>query len=162
MIELMIYVALLAMLTIGAIDLITNAYTLMAKARLQRTINTEGELAMQRMIREIRGAYDIDLPNSIFNVHPSALRLQTYSDASGVATTTADFRIMGGLLHFTKATTSIDLTSSNASVANLVFRTINPTTTPKGIKIEFTLIATSSRFTITSPFYGSAMVRGSY
>lgn len=162
LIELVIYVALFAMLTIGAIDLITNAYAIMAKVRLQRIINTEGELAMQRMIREIRGAYDIDSSNSIFNADPGALRLKTYTDGAGISTTTADLRITNGLLHFTKATTSIDLTSSDVSISRLMFRTINATSTPKGVKIEFTLTATSSRFTITSPFYGSASLRGSY
>lgn len=162
LLELIIYVALLAALIIGALDLMINASTVIAKARLQRTINTEGELAMQRIIREIRGAYDVDASNSSFDTHPGTLRLRTYAGASGSATTTADIRIISGLLHLTKATTSVDLITPNVSVSNLIFRNLNPTTTPKAVKIEMTLTGTSSRFTVTSPFYGTAILRGSY
>lgn len=161
-IELMVYMALLSVLSIGAIDLVLQAYTTMTKARLQRTVTGEGELAMQRMTREIRNAYDIDTPYSTFDASPGALRLRTYSDAAGSATTTADFRIISDVLHMNRATTSVDLTSSNVSITNLVFRNIHSTTTPKAVRIEMTLTASSSRFSITSPFYVTATLRGSY
>lgn len=161
-IELIIYASLLAVLTIGAVDLIISAYAVVAKARLQQTINTEGELSMQRLLREIRNAYDLDASNSVFDATPGALRVRTYAATGGNATTTADFRVTSGLLHLNKATTSIDLTSSSITIASLIFRNLNATSTPKAVKIELLLTATSPRFSITSPFYGSATLRGSY
>lgn len=161
LLELVIYVALLAILTVGAVNAIIAAYTVMTRARLERAVNTEGELAMQRIIREIRNAYDIDTGNSIFNAHPGALRLLTYADAAGSIETTADIRVTSNLLHLNKATTSVDLTSAT-SIDSLVFRNLNPTTTPKAVRVELMLTASSSRFMIERSFYGTATLRGSY
>lgn len=161
-IELIVYGALFALVSIGAIDLIRQSYTVMAKVRLQREINTEGELSMQRMMREVRLASDIIMASSTLYASPGTLKLQTYADDGSGATTTAYFYLSSGVLTLAKATSSIALTSSHSTIDNLVFRLITASTTSKAIKIEMRLIATTSAFSIVNNFYGTAIFRGSY
>lgn len=161
-IELIVYGALFALVSISAIDLIKQSYIVMTKVRLQQKINTEGELSMQRMMREVRLASDIIMASSTLNASPGALKLQTYADDGSGATTTAYMHLSSGILMLTKATSSIALTSPALTVDNLVFRLITASTTSKAIKIEMRLMATTSAFSISNNFYGTAIFRGSY
>ncbi len=161
MIELIVYAALFALVSVAAVDLIADAYAIAGKVRLQRKINTQADLAMQRMIREIRAASAINEASSALNSTPGALNLTTFSDADGTSTTTADFRVIGGNLRFSKATTTIDLTNG-ISIDRLLFRVIENGAISRNVRVELRLTATTSRYSITNDFYGTAILRGSY
>jgi type II secretory pathway pseudopilin PulG len=162
LLEVIIYVAIFAFLSVGAVDFIGDAYGVMAKVSLQRKVNAEGELVMQRLLRETREAYDVRTASTTWNAHPGKLSLYTFLNPTGTATTTADFYISSGVLRLTKGTSTIDITSDDISVSNLIFRSIQSATTSRAVKIELQITGSTRATTITNNFYGTALLRGSY
>lgn len=161
MIELIVYVTLFIILSVSAFQLIVSAFSVYRHAKLWRTVNVEGEAALQMIIREVRDAYAVDDSLSAFDINPGTIALRTFAYPTGTATTSSLIRKgAGGAIELIKGTTTVSLTN-DAVLQNLVFRSI---TTPKsrGIRVELTLTASSSVASTTSSFYGTAVLRGSY
>ncbi|MBU3925874.1 type II secretion system GspH family protein [Patescibacteria group bacterium] len=162
LIEVIFYTAIIAIVFI----LVVNSLSIVIKAfnqgRVSIKINNSAETAMERMTREIRFAYDVD-DSSVLGSSPGHLVLNTYSTSSPEVTTLIEFYIDSGKLMIKEGDMTADqLTSSDLSVTNLIFREIIASSISKAVKIEMTLQGSSGNYQKIENFYNTAILRKSY
>lgn len=161
LIETIVYITIFAIISVLAVNSLVMVMKSFNQGRLWSRICASAETATERMTREIRLAYDIDLGLSTLNFHPGHLFLNTY-DVSG-APTTIDFYLDNGILMVSEGGgAAVALTSSQVEVTNLVFRPISAPSTSKAIKIELEIRGTQGNYQKTERFYNTAILRGSY
>jgi len=152
LIETIIYTAIIAVIFI----LVVNSLSIVIKAfnqgRVAIKINNSAEVAMERMTREIRFAYDIDASSNL-DSHPGHLVLNTdvefYLDS-------------GKIMIIDRGASAVVLTSDDLTVTNLVFRQINSSSVSRAVKIEMAIQGSSGNYQKTENFYNTAILRGSY
>lgn len=162
LIEIIIYTAILALI----FALVVNSLAVVIKAfnqgRLAIKINNSAEVAMDRMVREIRAAYDIDA-NSELDSHPGRLILITDSLIIPGSTTTLEFYLDLGRIMVEEEGDFVEaLTSSDLTVTNLIFRQITAPSMSKAVKIEMEIQGSSGNYQKTENFYNTAILRKSY
>ncbi len=86
-IEMVIYVAILGMVSIFVVNTILIIIKSFNGFRASSDLNTNGEIAMERMVREIRLADDVDSAISVFDINPGHLILNTIDPNTELATT---------------------------------------------------------------------------
>ena len=160
LIETIIYIAAFALLSSVALQATFTSMRAFYKLRLNQSINASATVALERMSREIRNAYDIDLTQSAIGTNPGRLTLKT-KDAVG-ALTTVEFYVtptnqlnikVGGVDNGAFVTNTV-------TVTNLVFQSIN-TANSKAIKIDMTLHDSRATTTQSTKFYDTIVLRGS-
>ncbi len=160
MIELLVYTFILVLL-LSAI-----MYALIAISGLYRSIKSAtvikaaAQVTLERMVRDIRAASSVDIPNSVFNASPGQLTLNAFDDAD--ATTTTRFNLVGDIPHV--AEDGVDqgpLASDAVRVTSLIFRPI-ASAKSSGIKIEMQIESGSGKDYRAETFYSTAVLRGSY
>lgn len=160
-IEIIIYVAVLAVMSV----LVVNAILAMTKSfgrfKTVGQINLSAETALERMAREIRLADDIDASRSVFNAHPGRLSLKTINPLTGAPAALEFFLAAATLMLQSGASDPEPLTSSKTEVSNLVFRLIE-TPFSKAIKIELELQSGKGNLEKSEKFYQTAILRRSY
>lgn len=161
LVELIIYIAILAIISILVIDIILVMTKSLGTISVVRNINNSAEVALERMTREIRLAKDINVSASNFDAHPSRLALNTINPLTGDATT-MEFFLDNDLLMLSKGGGAPKpLSSSRTKVTNLVFRQIN-TPASKSIKIEMEIQGERGNLLKSEKFYNTATLRQSY
>lgn len=162
LIETIIYVAAFALLSTAALQativVMKSFYTL----RLSQSVNVSATVALERMSREIRNAYDIDTANSTLApaASPGRLTINTKDDTG--ANITIEFYVDSA----SQLNMKVDgvengpLVTKTVTVTNLVFRQIT-TTYSKAIKIEMTLHDSRGATTQSSKYYDTIVLRGS-
>lgn len=160
LVEMIIYIAFFAVLSILAVNatimVMRSFYTL----RLNQSVNQSATVALERLSREIRNAYDIDTAQSTLGSSPGRLTLNT-KDAVG-ANTTMEF-YMDGASQLRLKDGGVDkgaLVTKSVTLTNLVFRSIS-TTNSKAIKVEMTLHDSRATTTQAVKFYDTIVLRGS-
>ena len=116
-----------------------------------------GELALERMVREVRQATSITSGGSTFGSNPGALALSG-NDSGGTAHTVS-FGVSNGALQITDNGTTTNLTASDVTVSNLIFRQITTSAGTSAVKIECTLTTTKGTI-MSSKFYSTVLLRG--
>lgn len=160
-IELIIYGAILAFLSVFAINGFLVISSALTEVRLRQRVNADAELVMGRLMREIRFGKSV-YASSIFGAHPSRLSFVTFASPDDDAEVNGDISVSGTNLLFQKGVnTALRMNTSNVSVVNFILRHI-ATTTSVAIKIELTLEASTTGKTVRENFYGTAVMRGSY
>jgi len=159
LIETIIYIAAFSMLSLAAMQativIMKSFYTL----RLNQSVNVSATVALERMSREIRNAYDVDTLNSIFSTNPGRLVLMTKDDLG--ANTTVDFYVSGSNLSMrVGGVENGSLLTKMVTVPNLIFRPIT-TTNSKAVKVEMTLHDSRATSTQSTNFYDTIVLRGS-
>ena len=151
LLETVIYVSMLATIAVLVLGSILTVYRAYGKTKIERKIATNGEVAMERMVREIRSATSTKA-TSVFKTHPGALALSTGET----------FFLSGGIVQSREGSgPAQNLTSSDVSVTNLIFyETVSANSTL--IKIEMTVRSGEGIFQKNRTFYGSAVMRASY
>src|SRR5258708_881349 len=151
LVEMALYVGLLALILtalLSSVQLMTRSWR---DAHNHSLIAESGQLAMERMEREIRNATSTDAVSS-FGTSPSLLKLNT-TDASSTATTTT-YRVSGGMLMVGIGTgTLMPMLKPGVEVQNLTFYKI---TTPQSIAVRMVLrlgAATTSSSPMSATFY---------
>ncbi|MBU2219377.1 type II secretion system GspH family protein [Patescibacteria group bacterium] len=148
LIETIIYTAIIAVIFI----LVVNSLTLVIKAfnqgRVIIKINNSAEVAIERMTREIRFAYDIDGSSDLSHL---------------VLNTDVEFYLDSGkIMIIDRGANAVALTSDDLTVTNLIFRQINSSSVSKAVKIEMAIQGSSGNYQKTENFYNTAILRGSY
>ena len=148
LIETIIYTAIIAVIFI----LVVNSLSIVIKAfnqgRVAIKINNSAEVAMERMTREIRFAYDIDGSSDLSHL---------------VLNTDVEFYLDSGkIMIIDRGTNAVALTSDDLTVTNLIFRQINSSSVSKAVKIEMAIQGSSGNYQKTENFYNTAILRGSY
>lgn len=160
LVEMIIYVAFFAMLSVLAINatimVMRSFYTL----RITQSISQSATTAMERMSREIRNAYSVDTINSTFTTSPGRLTLLTKDDLG--ALTTVEFYVTAG--------NQINMKIGGVDQGSLLTRTVTVTeliyyyiynANSKAIKIEMTLTDNRSGISKTVKYYDTIVLRGS-
>ena len=160
LVELLVYVAIMAVLSVLIINSLITMFKSFSETRSNRDLLESGTLVMERMSREIRGANSADAGVSVFGSSPGTLKLNTTD--SGGAAKTVQFSVSSGALQFTdNGTLSGNLTAANISVSSLIF---NQITTAHGtaVKVSVTLTDTRSTNSRSANFYDTVIMRGAY
>ena len=165
LVEMIIYIAFFAMLSVLAINatimVMKSFYTL----RINQSISQSATTALERMSREIRNAYNIDTANSTLGTSPGRLTLMTKDDL-GALTTVEFYNTAGNQVNMKVG--GVDqgsLMTKTVTATNLVFHSMNngtaTTTNSKAVKIEMTLTDNRSGISKTVKYYDTLVLRGS-
>ena len=73
LIEMIIYVAIVAIIFVVVVNTIIIVSTAWGRARVQRTISFQGGSVMERMLREVRLADQVNIGASVFGSDPGAI-----------------------------------------------------------------------------------------
>lgn len=162
LIEILIYVSMLVIVSVFVINTILIMTKSFGSIKTTRIINTSSEVAMERMIGEIRLADSIDVNLSDFDSHPGKLILNTI-DPFTEAVTTIEFSISGNTLQVKKgASSAVPLTAYDVRVNNLIFKRLINSTVSEAIKIELELESGKGNNIKSSKFYSTVVLRRSY
>jgi len=160
LVEMIIYVTFVAVISVIATNSIITMSNTFSNLRVTRDINNTATVAIERVVREIRRAYDIDQANSSFGAHPGRLTLNT--TASDDSDTTVEFYVSSGRLRVkTGGVDAGPITSKNITVDNLLYDLITTSNTT-AVKIEMQVTATNGSIQKTETFYNTVALRGSY
>ena len=159
LIEMVIYASFLAVFSVVAVQALFVVTRSFYTLRTTQSLTTSAVGVLERMSREIRNAYDIDVVNSALDVNPGRLTLRT-KDSSGNETT-VEFYIQGSRVFIKE--NGVDkgsLMTASATVQSLVFRSVT-TANSKAVKIELSLHDEAHNLGQTSVFYDTIGLRGS-
>lgn len=157
LVEMIIYLAILTVVTIflvNGISALTKSY---ADIRLAKAVSSSAGVALQRIVHETRQATSFDLGQSTFGSNPGQLTLVT-TNGSG-ATSTVRFFVSNGLLRVSVA--GVDqgpLTLSGASVTNFTLSLLQNSIS-NGVRITLTVQSSFGNKTRTETFYTTAVTR---
>lgn len=160
LVEMIIYIALFALISILAVDATIMVMRSFYALRITQNISQSATTALERMSREIRNSYDIDTTNSTFGTSPGRLTLKTKDDFG--ALTTVEFYVDAGNQVNMKVG-GVDkgkLMAKTVTLTNLVFRSIT-TANSKVVKVEMTLQDSRSTLVKTVKYYDTIVLRGS-
>lgn len=159
LVETIIYVSLLALLSVLIMSMIVSIINSQRNMKSHRAVEESAIVSLDRMIREIRDARSVDV-SSVLGTHPGNLLLQT-TNVSGNPRT-VEFYLHSGVLTMKENGNAIGpLSKSEAVVNNLVFRLMDRSNAD-AIKIELTISTGEGRSHYTENFYATAVLRGSY
>ncbi|OHA79283.1 MAG: hypothetical protein A2747_02470 [Candidatus Yonathbacteria bacterium RIFCSPHIGHO2_01_FULL_44_41] len=160
LIEMVVYTAILGIIAVLAINstlAMTRAFT---SLRVSRDINSSATALFERLTRDIRGAYGVDLAQSDLGSNPGRLTLNT-KDGGG-SNTTIEFYVDNGLIKIREGGVAQGtITTTSTTATNFVVRQLSNINT-QAVKIEVTLSATRGDITRTRNFYTTVVLRGTY
>lgn len=181
LVEIVIYAAILAVISALVVTSILRIGGAFAKAKALRELNVAANVAMERTLREIRLAYFAS--NILF---PYQLLLNTYADPQSQTLTSAIiFKPLGvsseELMILKPSSGSqvsllpddVKLNNGASTLKFTVDIKADPTKpacnnftvencTPQGVRVEMELATTVGREKVTAKYYGFAVMRGSY
>ncbi len=154
LVEVIVYVALLASLSIFVVGSVLSIYKAFAKTRIDRALSLNGTVAMETMIRETRQAISIDGAASVFGASPGTLSFGAKK-----------FFLSGGSVKVQQGTNPAEDLTSGVTATNLIFyrdTAASSEVTSEVVKIELTLEAGEGIFYRRVTMLGSAVIRGAY
>ncbi len=159
-IEIIIYVAIFAMLSIAVIHSFVTVSSSFGATRVNRNLLEAGSTIMERLTREIRQSTSIDVTSSTLGSSPSVLQMNTLAEDG--TPTTVKFIIESGVIDmYTGGALIGSLHSNRISIPTLIFRKIS-TTESEAVKIELTLQDATGKSVRTESFYDTVVLRGTY
>lgn len=163
LIEIVVYVALIVTLFAGTISLALTISSAYAKARNTRNVTTQGIAVMERIIRDSRLAYAIDVGNSTFAAHPGVLRLLSATSPTNSASTTRKYSLVSQTFVLEDGMAPAAALTNGVNATNLVFRNVSAgASSARAVRIEFTLQAGTGTVQTVQNFYGTVLLRGNY
>jgi prepilin-type N-terminal cleavage/methylation domain-containing protein len=160
LIEIIIYVAIFALLAGVVIDSFVVVMGSFSETRTYRDLQESGTTSMERMAREIRQAKSYSTSNSVFDVSPGTLELN-YTDSSNVDHTVKFIYENYALNMYKDNLFSASLLNQNILPSSLIFRKFT-TSAGSAIKIELTLQDNRGGAHKTASFYNTVILRSDY
>ncbi|MDO8590465.1 MAG: prepilin-type N-terminal cleavage/methylation domain-containing protein [bacterium] len=156
LVEMIIYVGLLALILVSLVNMLLGMSRAYGYLKFSQHIQTSAVIALDRMVRDIRNAESVSVPESVLDTSPGILTLNTTTATSSLQT--LQFFVSNGALRVKQDGGDLGpLTLPDVTVDNLVFRQMN-TGISEAVKIDLTL----SSGTHTANFYATALLRDSY
>jgi ABC-type lipoprotein release transport system permease subunit len=154
-VELVIYTAILGLLTVAVITTTLSLNSTFQKSRAERVLVSAGSTAIERVTRDIRDADSINVPASTLNATSSVLTLVT-------GATTTQYRLQNETLLVT--VNGVDLGAVTAQNIRATSFVAVRYTSPKSdmVRIILDLTRTDRFATSTKRFTTSAVLRGGY
>lgn len=159
LVETIIYVAFFAGLISAMIFGLAVSFKAYSFTRAKRQISIDANLAIERIVREVRQASSINDGSSSFGVNPGVLVLNSI-DTSGNPVT-VKFSVVNDVISVTENSVLVGgITSGFTDVENLTFTKL---TTPVGAGVKIDLRVRSTKgVSNTADFHNTAMLRGAY
>ena len=162
LIELVVYIGILALIGVAAVRLILSVSFNAAEIKAERALTASAEAAIETLTREIRQAYDVDLGASVFGANPSTLALKTFVFPSSPDTIVRTFSLSGSRLARQDGLAPAEpITSQDVTITNLTFWHLS-TATSDLITVKMSLESGQGRFKETQTFYDSTVLRSKY
>ena len=154
LIEVVVYVAILAVISVVAVNTLLLIHRALAEIRTTRSLDATAAVAMERMIRTIRDA------KSVTSIVGTTLVLA----GSEAAPVTYTFDVDANTLRIDSGSGPVILTPPGVTVSGLAFQKSDLATGGKSeaVKVVLTLQASSGQTVKTQSFYGTAVLRNSY
>ena len=161
LIEMLVYVAIIAIMTISIVGILLALSDVYSRLAVVSRANSSGAAALDRIVREIRGAESIDIVTSQFATSSGVLVLNTRT-SGGSPTTVSFFVDENGILQVEEGGAAAGrLTVAGVSVPELRFTRISGARSEM-VVAELTLYVAYRRATTTKTFESGAVLRGSY
>ena len=138
LIEIIIYVALLAIIVLAAVDIVLVSARSVSEVRVERRIFTAGEGAMETIIRDIKQATDVIPASSTFGTSPGALALRIPQNPGSSTIITRIFSLSFDRLQKSDDGASEFLTPPEAKITSLIFWNL-ATTTSSLVSVKMTI-----------------------
>ncbi|MCK5590335.1 MAG: type II secretion system protein, partial [Candidatus Pacebacteria bacterium] len=87
LVEMVIYVSFLAVFSVMVVSAVVTSMSAFVEFRLTRDINNSATTIMERFVRDVRIAYDVDQTESTLSSHPGRLTLNTTDEFDNATTT---------------------------------------------------------------------------
>ena len=168
LVEIIIYVAIFAMLAVVVINSVIVVMASFTETRTNRDLQESGYTSLERISREIRQAKSIDVADSTLGgTNPSfGILVLNTTDGSGNARV-VKFAVVSGALDIYEGTTFANLAltgnllNQNINTTSLIFRQIT-TTVGGAVKVEMTLQDQRGKARESQNFYDTIILRNEY
>ena len=157
LLEMIIYISILAVITVTLVNMLLTFVTSYRSVGVLRIAEHTGTDAMERIVRDTRSATSIDAPNSTLGTSPGVLTL--VSTSNGVSTTTKYYVQSGTLKVDVNGAYFGPLSSTNTSITNLVFTQAASATTTL-LKIDMTVQGSLGGTVKTKTYHTSVVLGG--
>lgn len=162
LIEVVVYVAILAVISVLVVNTILIMFSAFAKAKALRRVILDGETALERITRETRLASSVDDTLSSLGVDPSHLVLNTVRSSTNSTPVNKEIYISEGRIVLKEGTDPAEfLTSPSTTVSSFVVSKID-TTNSQAIKINLTIGIGTSSGQLSRSLYNTTILRGTY
>jgi hypothetical protein len=159
LVETIVYIFILTLVSIiivNALGSLTSSYRAMKKAEV---IENTAQIALERMVREIRGASSIEVSQSTLNASPGVLVLNTTDDLGTPAV--VRFYVLNERINLDEnGVAQGPLSPVAVRITALTFRRIT-TLESEAVKIEMTVESSGTDIQIKN-FNSTVVLRGSY
>lgn len=160
LVEMLVYVTLLSLITLMVTQGVLTMTKVFSEFEIVRNIDHSGRSAMERMVYELKAAYNVDTGTSVFNDVNGVLFLDADDDAGGVKE--IKIFIDNGQVKIEEDGVDMGyLTSQNVTVDELVFYHLSNTET-QAVRMVLTLSATKGLAQKSVTFNTTAVLRGTY
>lgn len=160
--EVVVYVALLAVLSVLVMNALFSMTSVFVKAKTLRRLTLDGETAIERITREARLASAVDDAASALATNFSRLSLDTVRSSTDPTPANKDFYVSQGRVLFQQDGGAPDFLTSPVASTTALRMTKITTARSEAVKIELTLEAGSGANQIIRSFYNTVILRGSY
>lgn len=155
LVEVLVYLAVTVLITVAGVSTYLSLDTVLLRNVTERALTHEASASLERIVRTIRDADQVNVVLSSFDVSMGSLTLDTIS-------TTTSFSVSGG--HLTVSENGVllgQLTSDTVTVDDLVFTRYTNAETEL-VRVALTLSVSNKAASSTRTFYTSAVPRGAY
>lgn len=159
LIEIIVYIAILAVLSTIALNTLLLIHSSLAEIRVMRSLNAAAAVAMERTTRTIRDAKAVNISGSTLGASPGLLSL---TGSESAPRTYVFSRDAANALTLDSGSGPAALTPTGIAVTKLVFHLIAAGSTTQAVKVELTLSAATRRTVTEQNFFNTAVLRGSY
>ena len=138
LIETIVYIALVAVFSVGVIQVLLSETNAWGRARTERNLSDAATLIMERLSHEIRLAESVNVGASSLGVHPGRMALQTFTSATSNDPSSLELFLDGTELYMSRDAGAPTLLSGNGiEISNLVLYHITSETS-EGVRVELT------------------------
>lgn len=166
LIELIVYVAILGLISIFIADNLSQIVFAFNKARAEREVINNARISIETITKEIQEASLVYAPSSVFNSTTSQISLlTTNSPSAGHSEGYADIYTDNGRLYLKKeGSSALAITSNRVTVTQFRAEHIIQALNREDIKIILTVIynTTSAKLASSATFNASVALRGAY
>ena len=158
-VELIVYLGIFTAVSVFAIFAVGNLSQVFGRARIERRVALAGEIAMERITREIRKANKASVEDSVLTLTlVKACDSNTIDDTYKINISSQNITIAD----YECTNTTLTLTPLNVVAEALTFETKTSAVKSMAVKVSFTIKAGTGNYLVKRKFQSFAILRGSY
>jgi type II secretory pathway pseudopilin PulG len=158
--EMIVYITISTVVVSTAVVGIVRLNSELGRYEATRILNNAGQTALERMVREVRAADNINRSGYIFGINPGVLKLNSTDVVTG-DNKLVSFTIVSGIIELSDNGQTSPLTPDDVMVTELFFNDI-VTSESEAVKISMVLETTKSGTTYEQALNTTTVLRGSY